>query len=100
MAAIFRDNPSYHGYISLQVLGHLQQEDTGARAEPGLLQLPQILHPCATPPSSPLPCTTHPSPFPSQQVQSQEGWEPQICCCPPDGDEGFRGKETDRKSVV
>lgn len=57
MAAVLRDNPSYHGYISLQVLGHMQQEDTGARAAVlgELLQPPQILHPCATPASPALP---------------------------------------------
>lgn len=41
----------------------------------------------------PLPCL-HRSSFPSQQMGSQEGWELQICCSIPPGDEGFGGKET------
>lgn len=75
MAAIFRDNPSYHGYISLQVLGHLQQEDTGAWAEPGLLcwggtapAPPNSASWCHS--SLPCPaCTAHPSPASRWEVR-------------------------------
>lgn len=64
MAAVLRDNPSYHGYISLQVLGHMQQEDTGARAAvlggtapapPNSASLCHSSLPCPA-------CTSHPSP--------------------------------------
>lgn len=63
MAAVLRDNPSYHGYISLQVLGHMQQ-DTGSRAAvlggtaPAPSNSASLCHsslPCPA-------CTTHPSP--------------------------------------